>query len=69
MSALFIYTQLKVYMETKYPEGLPENLRSEYDKYKSDPKRYEKLYPVAHKLLLKYIGAGNGQKDQGQSRK
>lgn len=47
-------------METKYPEGLPENLRPEYDKYISDPKRYEKLYPVAYKLLLKYIGAKNG---------
>lgn len=47
-------------MENKYPEGLPENLRPEYDKYKSDPKRYEKLHPVIFKLLLPYIKAKHG---------
>lgn len=42
-------------MQNKYPEGLPENLRPEYDKYIADPRRYEKLHPVIYKLLLKYI--------------
>ena len=48
----------------QYPRGLPENLRQEYDKYVADPKRYVKLHPVCYKLLLKYIGADRGQKDQ-----
>lgn len=39
----------------EYPKGLPEQLQSEYEKYIADPKRYEKLYPVAYKLLSKYL--------------
>ncbi len=44
-----------------YPKGLPDNLRAEYDKYKKDPKRYVKLYPVIYKILSKYLGEPNGQ--------
>ena len=44
----------------QYPKGLPENLRKEYEIYIKDPQRYEKVYPVCYKLLLKYIGANNG---------
>ena len=39
----------------KYPKGIPENLKGEYDKYIQDPKRYMKLYPVAYSILKKYI--------------
>ena len=46
----------------KYPKGLPENLRPEYDKFLLDPKKYARMYPVCHKILLKYTGAGNGKK-------
>ena len=53
----------------KYPLDLPENLRSEYDKYLQDPKRYEKLHSVCYKLLLKYIGTPNGEKSKRQSSK
>ena len=45
----------------QYPKGLPEQLRKEYEKYISDSKRYIKLYPVAYKLLSKYIGADSGK--------
>lgn len=44
----------------QYPKDLPDNLRQEYDKYIADPRKYERLHPVIYKLLLKYIGAGNG---------
>lgn len=39
----------------KYPPTLPDNLKSEYDKYLQDPKRYIKLYPVAYSILSKYL--------------
>jgi len=52
----------------KYPDGLPESLRPEYDKYLTDTKRYEKLYPVCFRILLKYIGTSDG-KDKRQSSK
>lgn len=52
----------------KYPKGLPDNLKGEYDKYKKDEKRYRKLYPVAYSILNKYIGADNGkEKDHKES--
>lgn len=44
-----------------YPQKLPENLKGEYDKYMSDPKRYKKLYSVAYKILSKYIGNTDGK--------
>lgn len=51
-----------------YPEDLPTNLRAEYDKYVSDPKRYQKLHPVGFKVLSKYIGKSNGKESKSQRR-
>lgn len=43
----------------QYPDNLPEELQTEYLKYISDPKRYEKLHPVCYRILIKYIRTPN----------
>jgi len=48
----------------KWPKGIPENLKKEYEKYIEDPKRYMKLYPVAYAILSKYIGTKNGKEEK-----
>jgi hypothetical protein len=59
--ALLITSRL--YMDSnEYPKDLPPNLRPEFDKYKQDPKKYARMYPVCMRLLLKYIGTPNGKK-------
>ena len=47
----------------QYPDGLPKELQSEYDKYLKDPKRYAKLHPVCFRILTKYIGNSHGKKE------
>lgn len=43
----------------RYPDNLPKELQSEYDKYLADPKKYQKLHPVCYKLIIKYIRTSN----------
>lgn len=50
-------------MSKHYPANLPEYLKSEYDKYLADPKKYQKLHPVSFKLLNQYIGTNHVKKD------
>ena len=47
----------------EYPQGLPDNMKPEYKKYLLDPRKYARMYPVCHKILLKYIGTPNGKKE------
>ena len=35
---------------------IPDQLKSEVEKYLKDPKRYVKLYPVAFKVIKPYLG-------------
>lgn len=38
-----------------YPNELPGHLKTEYERYVKDPKKYKKLYPVSWRILAQYL--------------